>query len=78
MRQKLKLVRVFTGSTLSVNLLKEELENRGIESIVRDDFSSGVAAGFSGGVPSAVDLYIEESDIQEAEPLIFEFSRQLK
>ena len=42
----LNLVKVFTGSELTVNLLREELENIGVTSIIKDEFSSGIAAGF--------------------------------
>ncbi len=76
MSQGLNLVRVFSGSPLTVNLLREELENMGIESIIKDEFGSAVVAGFAGGVPSVVDLYIQESDMKESEPLIQEFIRQ--
>ncbi|MCW0483764.1 putative signal transducing protein [Gaoshiqia sediminis] len=74
----LNLVKIFTGSELTVNLLREELENNGITSIVKDEFSSGLAAGFAGGVPSAIDLYIQESDVAEAEPIIHDLVRQAK
>jgi len=74
----LNLVKVFTGSELTVNLLREELENIGVTSIIKDEFSSGIAAGFVAGIPSSVDLYIQESDVQEAQPLIEEFVRQSK
>ncbi|MGD9930067.1 MAG: DUF2007 domain-containing protein [Mangrovibacterium sp.] len=74
----LNLVKIFTGSELTVNLLKEELENNGITSIVKDEFSSGLAAGFAGGVPSSIDLYIQESDVAEAEPIIHDLVRQAK
>lgn len=74
----LNLVKIFTGSELTVNLLKEELENNGITSIIKDEFSSGLAAGFAGGVPSSIDLYIQESDVAEAEPIIHDLVRQAK
>ena len=40
--------------------------------------NSGVVAGFSGGVPSAVDLFIQESDLKKSEPIIKEFIQQNK
>lgn len=75
MNKEDNLTRVYTGTEITVNLLKEELEMAGIPTIVQNDFSAGVSAGFSGGVPSAVDLFIQESDFEKAEPIIKEFIR---
>jgi len=67
------LIRVFTGTEVLVYLLKERLEEIGVSALIRNDFQSGITVGFVGGVPSAIDLYVQESDIQEAEPIINEF-----
>ncbi len=70
-----KLVRIFTGSSIIVNLLKEELENNGIAALIQDDYTSGIIAGFSGGVPTSVDLFIQQSDQEKAESIISEFAK---
>ncbi len=75
MKSEKKLARVFTGTEVQVNLLKSELEKEGIFGIIRNDFQSGVMAGFGAGVPSAIDLYIQEHDLERAEPVINEFIR---
>ncbi len=67
------LIRVFTGTDVLVYLLKERLEEVEISALIKDDFQSGLTVGFVSGVPSAVDLYIRESDLKEAEPIINEF-----
>ncbi len=63
----------YTGTEVSVILLKGELEEKGISSMIKNDFQSGNAAGFFGGIPSAVDLYIRESDAARAKPFVSEF-----
>ena len=73
MKKEDKLIRVFSGSQISVILLKGELENIGIKSIIQNDFDTGLSAGFFGGGPSAIDLFIQEFDMKEAEPIINEF-----
>jgi hypothetical protein len=73
MEEKSSLICVYSGTELTVNLLKKELEDAGIPALVKNDFKSGISAGFSGGVPSAIDLFIQESDVKEAEPIISEF-----
>ncbi len=73
MEDKNKIVRVYSGTELKVNLLKEELVQNGITALIQNDFNSGVVAGFSGGGPTAIDLYILESDLEKAEPIISGF-----
>ncbi len=68
-----ELIRVFTGSEVSVILLKGELEEIGVGSIVQNDYVSGISVGFMGGTPTSVDLFIEESDLEVAKPIIDEF-----
>jgi hypothetical protein len=67
------LIRVFTGTEVLVYLLKERLEEVDISALIKDDFQSGITVGFVSGVPSAIDLYIQESDFKIAEPIINEF-----
>jgi len=70
-----KLIRVFTGTEVLVILLKERLEEVRISALIKNDFQSGIIVGFVSGVPSAIDLYVQESDLKEAEPTINEFIR---
>lgn len=67
------LVIIYSGTELTVNLLKKELEQSGIASYIRNDFNSGLLAGFSGDATSVVDLCVEEKDVAEAEPIVNEF-----
>lgn len=67
------LIRVFTGSEILVIILKERLDEAGISALIKNDYQSGISVGFVASVPSAIDLYIQESDLKEAEPVINEF-----
>jgi len=73
MKEKDKLIKVYTGTELTVNLLKSELEEFGISSIIYNDFKSGISAGFAIGTTSTVELFIQESDLAKAEPIVSEF-----
>ena len=75
MKENSNLIRVYTGTELTVNLLKGELENIGISGVIQNNFNSGISAGFVGGVPSALDLFIHELDLDKAEPFISEFRK---
>jgi hypothetical protein len=71
MKRDSDLVKVFSGDEMTVTLLKAELEELGIPVMVRNDFRSGLAAGFV--MQSPVEVYLNESDIQIAEPILKEF-----
>jgi hypothetical protein len=68
-----EIVKVYTGTEITIALLKSELEKAGIVPLLKDDFASGVASGFFGGAPSAIDLYVQESDLKRAEPILRAF-----
>nr|WP_320119962.1 DUF2007 domain-containing protein [uncultured Marinifilum sp.] len=56
---------VFTGSIIDVKYYKERLEEIGISSIWRDEFSSGLIVGM-GGVPDSVDLLVDSDNANRA------------
>ena len=76
MKNLKKLIRIFTGTEVSVILLKGKLEESGIPALIKNDYQSGISAGFTGGIPSAIDVYIQESDLTKAEPIVNEFQHQ--
>jgi hypothetical protein len=75
MKNDSDLVKVFTGSEVSGILLKAELEDIGIPALIKNDFQTGISAGFAGGIPYMIDLYINESDRKKADPVIKEFKQ---
>jgi len=78
MKEKNKLIRVYTGTEVTVILLKELLEEIGVSSTIQNNYKSGVEVGFVGGVQSAIALYIQHSDFETAEPVIRDFIAQNK
>ncbi|MDY0102396.1 MAG: DUF2007 domain-containing protein [Lentimicrobium sp.] len=73
MEEQSKLVRVFAGSEITVNLLKYELEKEGIATNVVNEYEESNFRGFSTGTPYSVDLYILDTDLEKAEPIVNEF-----
>jgi len=73
MEKENDLVRVYSGTEITVILMKGELEQAGIQSMMQNDFETGLSAGFVGGVPSAVELYIQKADLDKAEPILKDF-----
>jgi hypothetical protein len=76
MKEENKLIRVYTGTELTVLLLKELLEEIGVNSIIQNNYKSGIDVGFVGGVQSAIDILIQQSDFEKAEPIIRDFIAQ--
>lgn len=58
--------RVYTGPETNVQYLQELFDKAGIHSRVRNDFDSGLRAGFGGGLPGQVLLFVLQSHYQEA------------
>jgi len=73
MKEKNLLVKVYTGTEVTVLLLKNLLEDIGVTSTIQNNYKSGIEVGFVGGVQSAIDLFIQQSDFETAEPLIRDF-----
>ena len=65
-----RLVLVYTGGEVIIQRLKTELEQKGINSIIKDGFKQGISAGFVGGVPSAIDLFVDEKDAKRAGEIV--------
>lgn len=57
---------VYTGSEVNVHHLQDLFNQNGISSRERNDFDSGLRAGFGGGVPGQVQLFAVHSHKEEA------------
>ena len=69
------LTKVFTGTDVIVNMLKDALEQNGIGSMIKNSFQTGNLSGFVGGTPSAIDLYILTTDLENAQLIIDDFTQ---
>jgi hypothetical protein len=70
-----KQICIYSGSEITVSLLKSELDEAGILNTMHNEFDQGVAAGFSAGTPYCVDLYILDTDLAQAEPIVEAFKK---
>jgi hypothetical protein len=70
MSTKNGLVRIFTGRKVIIERIVTELELNGIISIVKNEFQQGIEAGFVGGAPTAIDLFVTETDAENAREII--------
>jgi alpha-amylase/alpha-mannosidase (GH57 family) len=74
MKENNKLIRIYSGNEVTVNLLKGRLENIGVSASIQNDSNDS----FLRGVPTAVDLYIQQFDFKKAEQIINEFIQKNK
>lgn len=62
--------RVFTGPLVSILLLEERFRENHIPFVRRDDFQSGAMAGFGGGLPGQVQLFVPQYFIMIAKQIV--------
>ena len=72
-----KHIRFFTGSLIEIQRLQIDLDEQEIPSMIKNNFQSGVRAGFYGGSPSQVELFIYEEDQAKALPILEAFKAQM-
>ena len=65
-------IRILSADQITINLAQAELAKHGIGARIQNDFESGVMAGFMGGIPTAIDLYVLEEDAEAALRIIGE------
>jgi len=70
--KKEQLIKVFAGSEQTAILLKDRLEQIGVESIIKNDSSDA----FFGQAPQIVDLYIGKTNIEKAQQIIQEIIKK--
>jgi len=64
------VVKLYTGGDVIINRIKQELESKGISCLIKNGFRQGIEAGFVGGVPSDIDLFVLESDLGRAVEIV--------
>lgn len=65
-----ELVLIYTGNEIAVMKIHAELEKSGIGSIINDGFKQGMIAGFGGGVPSAIDIFVTSENAEKASEIV--------
>lgn len=70
------LMKIFSGSEILALALQEKIEAVGINTVLKNNVQSAKAAGLSpktSGSIQAVELFIQETDFNKANPVIEEF-----
>ena len=61
-------IKIFSGSEVEALVIKQQLEDRGVEPIVRNGYESARLAGF-GNTDAAVELYITVEDFEKVKDI---------
>lgn len=75
MEQEHDLIEIFSGTKIQVLSLKNELENAGIEYMIRNDQEAGNLVGI-GSIQAGVRILIAEKNLEKAQPIMEEFLRR--
>ena len=71
-----KHVKIFSGTSIIINRLRSLLEDDHIGSIVKNQFESARLAGF-GAPMNSVDLYVLDTDVEKAAPIVERFKEEI-
>ncbi|OIQ17004.1 DUF2007 domain-containing protein [Lacinutrix sp. MedPE-SW] len=59
-------VKIYTGNTIIVQLIRQRLQDIGINPIIKDETESGRLAGFGTTLPGQPEVYVHESELDKA------------
>ena len=59
-------VKIYTGNTIIVQLIKQRLEDAGINPIIKDEAESGRLAGFASAIPSFSEILVHGNELDKA------------
>lgn len=63
-------IKVFSGSFIIVQVVKDRLESVGINAIIKDESESGRLAGFGASIQGFQELYVNHDELEKAQPVI--------
>lgn len=69
-----KHIKVFSGSLVLVQKLKQDLEKEGIETFIKDESYTASVTGFVDFSP--IQLFILDSDVEQAKPIVEAFQKR--
>ena len=63
-------IKIYTGSVVLVQMITQRLQDIGINAIIKDENESGRLAGFATSLVSFPELYVHESELDKAVPIV--------
>lgn len=69
-------IKIYTGTSIFVNRLKNLLADSDIHSIIKDHVNSGQLAGF-GALGNSIELFILNTDLEKGREIIENFKEEI-
>ncbi|AXO79726.1 DUF2007 domain-containing protein [Olleya aquimaris] len=63
-------IKIFEGNFIVVQLIKTRLEDIGINPVIKDENESGRLGGFVHDMPRVPEVYVHQSEVDKALPII--------
>ena len=63
-------IKIYTGGTIIVQLIKQRLEAEGINPVIKDETESGRLAGFGASLIGQPEVYVHESETDVAARIV--------
>ncbi len=74
MKKEEQLTHLYTGSKINTLFIKDYLADNEISSYIRDDYNSGITAGFGSVFPqNGVRLFVQKKDYMRARILLEQY-----
>jgi hypothetical protein len=71
--------RLYTGTEINVNVLKEILDDNQIPSLIKNDLKSGLTAGFVGGYAEVeASIFVFDDNLEKAKIILDEFLKSIE
>ena len=59
-------IKIYTGNTIVVQIIRQRLQDIGINPVIKDESESGRLAGFATSIPTFPKIYVHESETDKA------------
>lgn len=71
-------IKIFTGNFLIVQRMVQELQNNGINPVIKDESESGRLAGFGASIQGEQEIYINKDEFVTANMVIENIKKDLQ
>lgn len=71
-------IKIFTGNFIIVQRMVQELQNNGINPVIKDESESGRLAGFGASIQGEQEIYINKNEFVTANMVIENIKKDLQ
>lgn len=68
--------KIFSGSLVAVQHIKQSLQDGGIEPILKDTANAALTSGFGAVLPDFQELFVHQDEVEKANQIVQEIKSQ--